>query len=48
MMELSSKNLFNENLIIIDLIKSEIFNNVNLNVNINLNVKDITNIDELK
>jgi hypothetical protein len=31
----------------IDLIKSEIFNNENLNVSINLNVKDIVNSNEL-
>ena len=31
----------------IELIKSEIFSNQNLNVNISLNVKNITNIDEL-
>ncbi len=45
---LSTRNLFNENSLIIDLIKSEYLNNKNLNANINLNIKDITNIDELK
>ena len=44
---LSTKNLFNSDSIIADLIKSQIFNNKNLNANIILNVKDITNIDEL-
>ncbi len=45
---LSTRNLFNENSLIIDLIKSEYLNNKNLNAKINLNIKDITNIDELK
>lgn len=44
---ISIKDLFDTDSILIDLIKSEIFNNENLNVNINLNVRDITNIDEL-
>ncbi len=44
---LSSKNLFNENSILLDLVKSEIFNNVNLNIDLNFNVKDIVNINEL-
>ena len=44
---LSTKNLFKDDSIIIELIKSELLNNQNLNVNINLLVKDITNIDEL-
>jgi len=44
---LSTKDLFKDDSIVIELIKSEIFNNQNLNVNINLSVKDITNIDEL-
>ena len=44
---LSTKGLFNDESIIYNLIKSEIFNNENLNININLNVKDIVNIDEL-
>ena len=44
---LSTKNLFKEDSIFIDLIKSEILNNKNLNANFNLNLKDITNIDEL-
>ena len=44
---LSTKNLFKDDSIIIELIKSELLNNQNLNVSINLFVKDITNIDEL-
>ena len=44
---LSTKNWFNENSIVYNLIKSEIFNNKNLNINVNLNVKDIININEL-
>ena len=44
---LSTKNLFNDDSILFDLIQSEIFSNKNLNLNINLNVKDIININEL-
>ena len=44
---MSTKNLFRDDSIVIELIKSEILNNQNLNVNLNLSVKDITNIDEL-
>lgn len=44
---LSSKNLFNNDSIVSDLIKSELLDNKNLNANINLSVKNITNIDEL-
>jgi hypothetical protein len=44
---LSSKKILADNSIIYDLIKSQIFNNSNLNVNLNLNVKDIVNVDEL-
>ena len=44
---LSTKNLFDEESLVIDLIKSEIFNNQNLNANIKFNLKDITNIAEL-
>ena len=43
----SSKNIFKNDSILIDLIKSEILNNENLNINISLNIKDITNITEL-
>ena len=44
---ISSKNLFNDESLLIELIKSEIFNNKNLNANIKLNLKDIINIEEL-
>ena len=47
MMELVQKNLFKRNSILIDLIKSEIFNSQNLNTNLNINIKDITNFSEL-
>ncbi len=44
---LSTKNLFNENSILIDFLKTDVLNNKNLNADISLKVKDITNIDEL-
>ena len=44
---ISTKNLFDENSLFIDIINSEILNNKNLNAYFSLNVKDITNIDEL-
>ena len=44
---LSVKDIFNEDSFLVDLIKSQIFNNQNLNVNIILKVKDITNFAEL-
>ncbi len=44
---LSTKNLFADNSVLYNLIKSEVLNNENLNINLNLNVKDIINIDEL-
>ena len=44
---LGTKNLFKDDSIVIELIKSEVLNNQNLNVNVDLFVKDITNIDEL-
>ena len=44
---LSTKYLFNDESILIELIKSELLNNQNLNINIKLNVKDIININEL-
>ena len=44
---LSSRNLFNDESLIVDLIKSEIFKNENLNANLKLNIKNITNIAEL-
>ena len=44
---ISTKDLFSNESILIDLVKTDILNNVNLNVNIDLNIKDITNINEL-
>ena len=44
---LSTKNLFNEDSIFVDIIKTEIFSNRNLNAKINFNLKDFTNINEL-
>ena len=44
---LSTKNLFDDQSLFVDLIKSEIFNNQNLNANLRFNLKDITNIAEL-
>ena len=44
---LSFKNLLNDDSIFYDLIKSQLFNNINLNVNVNLNVKDVVNVREL-
>ncbi len=44
---LSSRNFFNDDSIAIDLIKSEIFKNDNLNANLKFNIKNITNIAEL-
>jgi len=46
-MGLSTKNLLNNDSILVDLLKTEILNNKNLNARINLDLKDITNIDEL-
>ncbi len=43
----SSKDLFDDETILIDLINAEILNNRNLSANINFKVKDITNINEL-
>ena len=43
----STKDLLTDDSIFVDFIKSEIFNNQNLNANINLKIKDITNINEL-
>ena len=45
---ISVKNLFDNKSIIVDLIKTEILNNKNLNIDVLLKVKDITNINELK
>ena len=44
---ISSKNLFKNNSILFDLIKSELLRNNNLNVDLNFNIKDIVNINEL-
>ena len=44
---LSSKNLFNNDSILFELIKSKLFNNDNLNVLLNIDVKNIVNINEL-
>ena len=44
---LNLKNLFKNDSFLIDLTKSGILNNKNINLNIDLNVKNITNIDEL-
>tara|TARA_B100000963_G_scaffold334230_1_gene327240 strand:+ start:1567 stop:3057 length:1491 start_codon:yes stop_codon:yes gene_type:complete len=44
---LSSRNIFNNDSILIDLLSSEIFNNKNLSGNLSLKVKKITNINEL-
>ena len=44
---LSTKNLFDENFIFIDLINSELLNNKNFSANFDVNVKNITNVNEL-
>ncbi len=44
---LSVKDFFNQDTILINLIRTGIFKNENLNANINFKVNDITNIDEL-
>ena len=44
---MSTKTLFNDDTILVDLIKSEILNNKNLNANLDFNIKDITNVTEL-
>ena len=44
---LSTKNLFDENFIFIDLINSELLNNKNFSANLDLNIKNITNVNEL-
>ena len=46
-MGLSTKNLFNEDSIFVDILKTEIFNNRNLNAKVSLILKDITDISEL-
>ena len=44
---LSTKNLFDENFIFIDLINSELLNNKNFSTNLDVNIKNITNVNEL-
>lgn len=44
---LSTKNLFDDDSILIDVLKTDILKNKNLNANIDLDIKNITNIDEL-
>ena len=44
---LSTKNLLNDESIFMDIIKTEIFSNRNLNAKINFNLNDITDINEL-
>ena len=44
---LSTKNILNDDSILIDLINSEVLNNKNLSANLNLVIKDITNVKEL-
>jgi len=44
---LSTKGLFERDTILLDLIKSEILKNQNLNAKLTLNVKNITNLNEL-
>jgi len=43
----STRNLFDDDSVFFNLVRSEIFNNPNLNININLDIKDITNSNEL-
>ena len=44
---LSSKNLFDNDSILFEIIKSQLFNNDNLNVLLNIKVKNIINLNEL-
>ena len=44
---LSTKNLFDENFIFIDLINTELLNNKNFSANLDVNIKNITNVNEL-
>ena len=44
---LSTKSFFQDDSILVNLIRSEILNNSNLNANLTLNLKNITNIAEL-
>ena len=43
----NTKNLFGDDSIFFNLVRSELFNNPNLNINIKFNIKDITNSNEL-
>ena len=43
----NTRNLFDDDSVFFNLVRSEIFNNQNLNININLDIKDITNSNEL-
>ena len=45
---ISTKDLFDDNSIFFEILKSEILNNKNLSTSLNLNIKKIVNIDELK
>ena len=44
---ISSKNLFNDESFLIEIIRTEIFNNRNLNAKININLEDITDVSEI-
>ena len=44
---ISAKDILKNDSILVELFKSEILNNQNLNVNIDLNINDITNVDHL-
>ena len=44
---LSTKNLFDENFIFIDVINSELLNNRNFSANFDVNINNITNVNEL-
>ncbi len=44
---ISTRNLFNDDSIFFNLVRSEIFNNPNLNINVKFDIDDITNSSEL-
>ena len=44
---INTKSIFNDESLLVDVIKSQILNNSNLSANLTFKVKDITNIDEL-
>ena len=44
---INTKSVFRDSSILVDLIKSEIFNNRNLNLNINFNIRDVIDNDQL-